>query len=323
MSVMKRYFVGCIAAVGLWSTCEAGSYPTKPVTLIVPFAAGGPTDSAARILAEGLQRHSKQQFIIENIGGAGSTLGATKAAQSQPDGYTLLFATSSAMVIAPHVYKNLRYDPSRSFVPIGRVTQTPLVLVSNSATGVGTLKELISIAKTRDSKLNYATPGNGTLQHVTIESLMGVTGMDAIHVPYRGGAPALMSLLQNDVQFLLESPSAVIQMVGTGQLRALAITGTDRIAELPDIPTLRELNIDGVDAYAWFGLFAPYGVSHDVLRALREMLDRVMLDRLVTDSMGKAGATVAPLGGEEFSKVMSEESHRFRDLIEKKLIKIE
>ena len=242
------------------ATLRAEDYPAKPVTLIVPFTPGGPADSAGRIIARALEHQSGRPFIVENIGGAGSTIGVTRAANATPDGYSLLLASSSALVMAPHLYTNLRYNPFTSLLPIGQITEAPFIVLVNSASKFRSYADLLDYGKANPGKMNFATPGLGTVQHVTIELMMDVGRFSATHVPFKGAAPTVTALLGGEVDFIVETPNSADALVAAGRLRPLAITGTRRLPQMPDTPTFQELGQKDVEMRSWFALIAPKGV---------------------------------------------------------------
>jgi len=272
MSTLRKIFMALAITPLLAGNAIASEYPTRPVHLVVPFAAGGPTDAIARIMASSFETQSGQPFVVENRSGAGSTIGTARVAGSTADGYTLLWGSSSAMVIAPHLYNNLQYDPFQSFEHIGMVAETPYVLLVNAESPYKTYKEMVEAAQQSKNTLTYGTPGAGTSQHLTIELMSGESEFDALHIPFRGGAPAMMALIGKEVDFVIDVPSAAIPQIEGGKVRPLAVTSPQRVAQLPDVPTLREEGLSQFQSQAWFAMFAPKDTPQEALDKLRNML---------------------------------------------------
>ncbi len=310
-------------AIGAGASAVAAEYPERPVTVVVPFSAGGPTDAIARVLASTIEPEAGQPFVVENRSGAGSTLGTASVAESDPDGYTLLLGSSSGMVIAPHLYSDLRYDPLTSFEPLGMVASTPYVLMVNADSPFQNFEELVDYARENPGELNYATPGAGTSLHLTLELMAGESGISAVHIPFRGGAPAMNALLAGDVDYLIDVPSAALPRVEAGSTRALAVTSPERIDAMPDVPTLHELGLEGFDTSAWFALFAPTGTPEPTLVTLRELLAQAQQDPKVKDILAKTGFQEAPVGADHLAETVAAEYARWGAVIDEKGIEIE
>lgn len=322
MTILKKYFISTSATLLLGSSAIAASpYPERPVTLVVPFTAGGPTDSIARIIAKSFEEQSGQTFVVENRSGAGSTIGTDHVANSTADGYKLLWGSSSAMVIAPHLYSTLRYDPFKSFEPIGMVASTPYVLLVNADSPYKTYSDLVSAAKQKE--LNYASPGAGTSLHLTIELMEKESGFNALHIPFRGGAPAMTALLGKDVDFLVDVPNAVIPHIQSGKARALAVTSPERIAKLPDVPTLREEGLKDFQSYAWFAVFAPKNTATDVVEKLNNMVSNALKDEKVKETLLKTGFNASDSSSKNLSDTIASEYKLWGDVISEKGIKLE
>lgn len=250
------------------------TFPSKPVTLVVPFPAGGALDVVARVLAEEMRKHLGQPVVVENRAGAGGTLGSGVVARAAPDGHTILLGSVATHAIAPGLYRSLSYDALKDFVPITQVTSSPLLVTSSAKLNVSTLPELIAAVRAQPGKLNFGSTGNGTAVHLAGEVLKSVAGLDAVHVPYKGGPDAMNALITGDTAFMVVNLELALPQVRGGKARALAVTGSRRIAALPDVPTLREAGIAGTEVTTWFGLFAPAGTP-------RAAVDRLQRDAAI------------------------------------------
>lgn len=245
------------------------AFPSKPVTMVVPFPAGGALDVVARALADEMRKHLGQPVVVENRVGAGGTVGSGAVARAAPDGHTILFGSVATHAIAPGVYRTVPYDALKDFVPITQVTSSPLLVTASPKLNVSTLAELVAAAKAQPGKLNYGSTGNGTAVHLAAEVLKASTGMDVLHVPYKGGPDAVQALITGDTAFMVANLELALPQVRGGKLRALAVTGSRRIAALPDVPTLREAGVAGTEVTTWFGLFAPAGTPKAVVDRLQ------------------------------------------------------
>jgi len=247
------------------SAAAAQSWPARPVTVIVPFPAGGSTDVLARAVAQELSDRLGAQFVVDNRGGAGGNVGAAAVAKAAPDGYTVLFGTPGPLALNKLMYKSLPFDSKRDFVPIGLIAKSPLIIVANPSTPAKSLKELISYAKANPGKLNVGHAGNGTLGHIASELVQKELGISMTNVPYRGTAPLTTDLLGGQVDVGMDFMSTYVPLVRDGKLRALAVTSTTRASELPDVITVQEAGVKGFEATAWYALVAPTGTPAPVI----------------------------------------------------------
>jgi tripartite-type tricarboxylate transporter receptor subunit TctC len=246
----------------------AQAYPTKQVQIIVPWPPGGPTDTAARPLAKGLQDELGKPFVIDNRSGAGGNIGTELVTKAAPDGYTLLATSSAPIVINPSIYKKMPFDPQKDLAPITNLLRVPLVLVVNPAVPAKNLQELIAYIKSKKGDIQYASSGNGTPQHLTTELFKTTTKLEMIHVPYKGSAPAITDLLGGHVPLMFDSTVAIVPHIKAGKVRAIAVTGAKRSPELPDVPTFAEAGMPGFESYAWYGFFAPAKTPPEVIAKL-------------------------------------------------------
>ncbi len=266
----------------------AADYPSRPIKLIVPYAAGGPSDVQARIVGEYLGRDLKQTIVIENRAGAQGAIGAEMAARSEPDGYTLLFSAASVFVLNPLLYKKLSYDAAKDFRMLAVVTDQPAILEINPSVPARTVAELVAYAKQNPGKLNFGSAGTGGAAHLAGEMFRQMAGIDMVHIPYKGMAPALQDLLSGNIQVLFDSLGTALPPIKAGLLRPLAVGSAKRIDQLPDLPTIAESYPDYATS-TWYGIAAPSNLPDDVLQKLKASLDRALSDDAFRASLDKIG----------------------------------
>jgi tripartite-type tricarboxylate transporter receptor subunit TctC len=260
------------ALAALPATASAQSWPSRHVTIVVAFPAGGPTDVLARALASDLADKLGQQFVVENRSGAGGNVGAASVAKAAGDGYSLLFATTS-VVNNRFMYRNITFDADRDFVPVVLISKTPIVLVASHATGLKSLAALIARAKADPGKLNIGTPGHGTAAHITAESLQRLAGFKLTHVPYRGSAPMIADLLGDQINIVSDLLPTQIPQLKAGKYAGIATAGAARSAALPDLPTVAESGFPGFEATSWNALLAPAGTPPEVIGKLNTLVN--------------------------------------------------
>jgi tripartite-type tricarboxylate transporter receptor subunit TctC len=261
----------CIAviALGIGTTvAHAQAWPQKPVTIVVPWPAGGPSDIAARPVAKGLQEALGQPFVIDNRGGAGGNIGSALVAKGPADGYTILVTSSAPIVINPSVYKQMPFNPATDLTPVTNLLRVPLVLVAHPSVPAKNLKELMAHVKSQQGKFQYASSGNGTPQHLTGELFKTVGKLDMVHVPYKGSAPAINDVIGGHAPIMFDSTIAILPFIKSGKVKPIAITSAKRSPELPDVPTFAEAGLPGVESYAWYGMFVPVKTPKDIVDRL-------------------------------------------------------
>ena len=300
----------------------AAPYPNRPVKLIVPFAPGGFTDVTARILGLKLSAALGQNFIIENKAGAGSTIGTDFVAKSAPDGYTLVMV-SSTHVISPWLYKNMPYDPIKSFTPIGKLVDSAYVLLVNPKVPVNTVQEFIKLAKAAPDTIHYASSGNGSAQHLMGGLFVNMTGAPLKHVPYRGSSGATTDLVSGVVQSSFAGVPNALSQVPQGRLKALAVTTAKRIPQLPDVPTLQEAGVAGYDASVWLALLAPAGTPRDIVLKLNAEIAKLMAAPDTAKALSDAGVEVAPSSPEAMAAYMAQELERWGKVVKDTGVKLE
>ena len=286
------------------------AYPTQPIRLIVSFAAGGPTDVFARLVASKLEKELGQPIIVENKPGGGSNIGSEFVAKAKPDGYTLLVGTV-ANATNMGIYKNLGYDTVRDFAPITQIMSSPSVLVVNNNIPVKTLDELVAYIKERPGKLNYASSGAGGMQHHAAEMLKLRADIDMLHIPYKGAAPALTDVIGGTVNMGFKTASGVMPAIQSGKVRAIAVAGNSRLAQLPDIPTMAEAGMPGIEADSWNGLFAPAGTPPAIINRLAEATIKVLQTQEIKERFAAISATPVGSSPEEFSKYVRDEVQKW------------
>ena len=298
------------------------AYPERPVTMVVPFAAGGAIDIVARALGEPLGRALGQTIVIENRAGAGGNIGVASAARAQPDGYTILMGSSS-FAINPSLYPRVAYDPFKDFVPVADLGSYPCVIVTRNNLGVNTLGDLVARTKANPGKLNFATPGTGTVPHLAAELFKLRAGIDMVHIPYPGGGQAVQSLISGTVEVAsLAAPQAVPQ-VQAGRITALALTGRERAPELPDLPTLVEAGFAGAVAETWQGLFMPAGTPAAIVERISHETTIVLQQPAVIERFRQVGLIVTGKGPDELRARLAEEVPRWKEVIKQAGIKAE
>jgi tripartite-type tricarboxylate transporter receptor subunit TctC len=302
------FFSACIATQA--SSQSAAEYPSKPIRLIVSFAAGGPTDVFARLIASKLEKELGQPIIVENKPGGGSNIGSEFVAKAKPDGYTLLVGTV-ANTTNMGIYKNLGYDTVRDFAPITQIMSSPSVLVVNTDIPVRTLNELIAYVKARPGKLNYASSGAGGMQHHAGEMLKLRAGIDVLHIPYKGAAPALTDVIGGTVSMGFKTASGVLPAIQSGKVRAIAVAGSHRLAQLPDVPTMAEAGMPGIEADSWNGLFAPAGTPPAIINKLADATIAILKTQEIKDRFAAISATPVGNTPAEFSKYVKDEVNKW------------
>lgn len=273
---LREFFIAlCSLCAVLASPAFAQTYPVKPVRMIIPFSAGGAADVPGRIVTQKLGEALKQQMIVENRPGAGSTIGADAAAKAAADGYTL-FMISNTHFVSAALHKKLAYDSLNDFTPVTQITSAPNVLVVHPSMPVKSVKDLIALAKARPGQIDYASSGNGSTQHLTGALFSSMAGIHMTHIPYRGSGPVTADLLGGQVQVAFPGIAGMLPHIRSGKLRALGVTGNKRSPELPDVPTVAEAGVKGYEMVAWFGVSGPKGLTREVQMRLHGDLLRVL-----------------------------------------------
>jgi len=304
----------CVALVlaGILSA-RAGDYPTRPVRWIVPYTPGGATDVTARLIGQRLADRLGQPFFIENRPGAGANIGTEAVISSPPDGYTLLF-TSTANAINATLYRKLPFNFLQDIAPVAGIERIPLVMEVNPLVPAKTVAEFIAYAKNNPGKISYASSGTGTSLHLTGELFKAMTGVDIIHVPYRGSAPALADLISGQVQLMFDNISSSVEHIRAGKVRALAVTSLDRSEQLPDIPTVND-TVPGFDSSSVYGVGVPKGTPAAIIEELNREINDAIADPLIKARLRELGVVPIPGGPQEFGRLMTAETEKWAKVV--------
>ncbi|OZI40035.1 twin-arginine translocation pathway signal [Bordetella genomosp. 5] len=315
---MNRSMRLCAAvALTAFTSLAHAAWPEKPVKIVVPYPPGGNVDVAARLIAPGLQAALGQPFIVENKPGAGGMIAGEQVARSDPDGYTLFMAANGPLLFSPLIFKREAYKWDRDFAPISSISYTPLVLQVKPALPAKTLGELIELAKKEPGKLNMASPGAGTTNHLVSELLQSLTGARWTTAQYKGNAPATTDLLGGQVDFNFDQISVALPYVKEGRLRALAVTTAKRVPSMPDVPTFAEAGVQGMEAATFTGLLAPKGTSPEILAQLSAALTKILAEPGIVQRFADLGAEARGSTPEEFTRYLAAEDARWTPIIQR------
>ncbi|RGE46580.1 tripartite tricarboxylate transporter substrate binding protein [Comamonas testosteroni] len=312
--IVRTCMASLLAGAGLLMSVGAqasDAFPTKPIRIVVGFPAGGPLDQHARLLTDKLQGVLGQPLVVDYKPGAGGSVGAQDVMRSPADGYTLMLANTGVMVINPALYSKLPYNTLKDFTPIARTAMQPLALLVNNKVAAKTLPEFISYAKANPGRVNFGSAGNGGISHLVPEMLKSAAGIDLVHIPYKGSAPAFTDLIGGQVQFMAESIPQAAAYHKQGKVRALAVTSKERNPALPEVPTAIESGLKGFEVVGFYGFLAPAGTPKDVVAKLSGAFQQVMNMPDVKSRMVEQGADPAFLGSEAFGKFLAAETPRW------------
>ncbi|AVS78805.1 LacI family transcriptional regulator [Paracidovorax avenae] len=308
-STFRRGLIAAAAACALLpGLAAAQAFPSKPITIIVPFAAGGTTDILARIIAQGMGAELGQSVVVDNRAGAGGNIGGQVAARAPADGYTLFMGTVGTHAINAALYRKMPFDPVKDFAPLTRVANVPNLLVANPAQPFKTVQELIAYAKANPGKINFGSSGSGSSIHLSGELFKSMAKVDMQHVPYKGSAPAVTDLLGNQIAIMFDNMPSAIQHVRSGKLRAIAVTTAKRSPELPDVPTIAESGVPGYEATSWFGMFAPAATPAPVVAQLNATIVKVLAQPDIRKKLAEQGAEAAGETPAQFADFIQKES---------------
>jgi tripartite-type tricarboxylate transporter receptor subunit TctC len=320
---MKRLLFSFAAAFACGTALAQGAFPTHAVTMIVPFPPGGGTDTGARIVAQKLGAKWGQTVIVENKGGAAGSIGADMVAKAKPDGYTILMGNIGTQAINPSLYKKLPYDPATAFAPISLVAELPLAMMVNPAVPATSAKEFVALAKSQPGKLSYSSSGAGGAPHLAAEMFKEATGTFILHVPYRGGGPAISDLLAGHVQVSFMTVLEASGHVKAGKLRALAVTSSKRVGALPDVPTLAETVVPGFNSISWIGLLAPAATPKDVVEKISADVREVLAADDVKAKLLELGAIPSGTTPAQFQQLIGADTRRYAQVIQDKKITVD
>jgi tripartite-type tricarboxylate transporter receptor subunit TctC len=292
----------------------AGNYPDRPVRFINGFAAGGPVDTVARIMADALSEHLGQQFLVENRPGSGGNIATGVAINATPDGYTLLFSGANNAISAS-LYKHLNFDFTRDTVPVAMFTQVPNMMVVSKAMPVKTVREFIDYCKANPGKISFSSSGNGTTVHMSAELFKAMTKCDMVHVPYRGSALAIPDLISNKVQVMFDNLPTALQQVRGDNLRGLGVTSAQRWPSVPDVPAIAE-TVPGYESSVFYGMSAPKGTPPEIVAVLNKAVNEVLKDPKLIARFADIGGVPKPMTPEEYGKLIASETEKWRKVVE-------
>lgn len=318
----KRTFLNTLVSAllfgGLIGSAQAATdYPSRPVTIIVPFAAGGASDLLARQLGKQLSMKLGQPFVIENRAGAGGTVGARLASRATPDGYTLVMGTNASHAIAATTHRNLSYDPLKDFDAISLVANVPQVMVVHPSVPVSNIPELIEYAKSNQGQLNFSSAGIGTPGHLGMELFKMLTRVEMEHVPFQGGNPALIAVTGGQVQVLADNVSSALPQVKAGKVRPIGVTSAHRSTALPDIPTIAEQGVTGFESGSWFALFAPAGTPPEIISKLNAEVGLALKDPVSHETLSAQGAEPAPGTPDELRELIRDDIKKWGGVVQR------
>jgi len=303
---------------------SAQSYPTKPVRLVVGFAPGGAADFVARAFQDPLGKALGQPIVVENRPGAGSSIAAEHVAKAAPDGYTMLIASPSSILVNPLISPKAGFQPLKDLVPVSKVSSSPLILAVNPGVGVGSVKELIAHARKNPGKLNYATSGNGSAPHMAAVLFLRLAQVDMVHVPFKGGAPAVQSVLAGDTQLAFATPPSVLPLVQAGRLRALAITSSASTPLIPGVPGMGEAGLPDYEIGFWYGFFVPAGTAPEVVKRLFDATAQVLKLPETARVLAREGTeTASSASPEDFGRFLAEDAKLWARLVKESGAKAE
>ncbi|RAI38309.1 Bug family tripartite tricarboxylate transporter substrate binding protein [Rhodoplanes roseus] len=307
--------VATLVTAGADQRARAEDFPSRPIRLVVPAAAGGPTYLTARLLADKMERPLGQPVVVEAKGGGGGNVGAETVAKSAPDGYTILMATIGTHAINRTLYRKLTYDSQKDFVPVSQVVQYPLLLVANPKLPAQSVAELITYARAHPGKVLRASGGIGTSMHLSGELFVHQAGLDMPHVPYKGSAPALTDMVGNHVQVMFDALMTALPLVQAGQLKALAVTGTQRSPVIPDVPTVAEAGLPGYSATGWIGIVAPAGTPDAIVRRLNAAVVEALADPELRQKLIEQAAEPIGSSPDEFARFIALETDKWAQAV--------
>ncbi|MBL6613815.1 MAG: tripartite tricarboxylate transporter substrate binding protein [Reyranella sp.] len=319
----RRRVAGLLGASLLPRPARADDFPDKPITLVVPFAAGGAIDVLARLASQQAGAALGEPFVIDNRGGAAGLIGAASVAKAAPDGYTLLMASAAQVTIPPWINRSLAFDPPKDLVPVAHLADTPMVLIVSANSELRSVEDFIAKARANRGGMNYASTGVGTISNLVMESLKLAADIDVVHVPYRGAAPALNDLQGGQVQSMFTSTASAAPLVAAGKLRPLAVTTANRSPLMPDVPTMAEAGWPAAEVVVWAGVMAPAGTPRTIVRQLERAFIASVQAPDVRERMIKLGADPVGIGAKAFAEVLEKDLALWQRVAQASGVKVE
>ena len=313
---MLRKFFSFMALALALCAAQAQPYPAKPVRLIVPFPPGGGTDILSRLVANKLTEASKWTVVPDNRAGAGGTIGIAEAVRAAPTGYDMVMGQKDNMVVAPWLYKNLSYDPTKDLVAVAHVAYTPVVIVTSAASRFKSLAEVVTAARAAPDSITYGSPGNGTTIHLAGEIFKNAAHINIRHVPYKGSNPALMDVLAGNVDLMVSSLPSAMAQIKSGKLRPLAVTSARRSTSLPDVPTVAELGYKDFDVSTWYGLFMPAGTPKEIVATVNAEVNKLLTTPDMKAAIHAQGAEVQNMTPEQFSTLLKADYQKWKSIVQ-------
>jgi tripartite-type tricarboxylate transporter receptor subunit TctC len=315
----KLIFTGAICLFSLQSWAQSAAaiaYPMRPVRMVVPFTPGGSTDILARAISQELAKAWNQSFVVDNVPGAGGSIGAERVAKAAPDGHTLMMGHIGTLAVNPSLYPKLPYDPVKDFAPVAWVARVPNVLVVHPSVPAKNLRELVAYLKANPGRANYGSGGNGSAANLATEYFKIQTGTSIVHIPYRGTAPAVNDLLAGQIQVMFTGAPALLTHIKSGALRALAVSSPKRLDALPDLPTVNEaLNLKNFEADQWYGVVAPAGTPREIVMKLNEQINATLRGDALKARLASEGAIATPATPEAYGQLITSEIARWRPVM--------
>lgn len=304
--------MACACGLPASAPAQDARYPEKPIRFLVPFPPGGATDIVSRLVGQRLAERLGQQVVVENRAGGSGIIATEAVARSPGDGYTLLLGNTGILAINPHLYAKLPYDPVRDFAPVTMTTKVTNVLVVHPSLPVRSVKELVMLAKRSQRKLNYGTPGSGSLSHLAMEMFKLTAGVDFVHIPYKGGGPAMIDLVGGHVELMIATMPSALSFITAGKLRPLAVCDARRSASMPKVPTVAESGYPGYEAFSWHGILVPAGTPAGIVSRLNKEIVGILATQDVKDALFKSGGfDVVGSTAEEFASIIKSELARY------------
>ncbi|MDP1672273.1 MAG: tripartite tricarboxylate transporter substrate binding protein [Burkholderiales bacterium] len=311
MSTLSRLAALAVLALPLL----ASAYPTKPVRMIIPFPPGGASDYVGRAMSQAVSEIWGQNVVVDNRGGAGATIGTGLVAKSTPDGYTLLMGVNAGVVIAPSIYPDLPYDPRKDLAALASFALSPQLLVVTNGLPVKSVQDLVALAKSRPEQLSYASSGNGGLPHLGAAMFNMMTGIKAVHVPYKGSGPALPDLIAGRTQYMIDIIVSALPMVQSGKLRMLAVTTAKRYPTLPEVPTVAESGLPGYEAAQWYGFFSPAGIPAGVAKKIETDVAKLLDNKTLRANLSQRGAEMVYGNSAQFTAVVKRDIEKWAKVV--------
>jgi len=321
--MQRRHLIVLTAASLATGAAFAQAYPSKPIRLIVPFAAGGTTDIIARVMSEPLAKALGQPVVVDNKGGAGGIIGATEAARAAPDGYTLSVATVSTTAANPAINKKISYDPITDFVPITNIAATPNIIAVNPSFPAKNYKDFVALLKAQPGKFSYASSGTGGIAHLQMELYKSLTGLFITHIPYRGSGPALNDVVAGQVPIIMDNVPSSMPFLKSGKLVPIAVMAPQRMKELPDTPTFKELGLEPVNRLAYYGLLAPKGTPKEIVDKVYAAAKKSLEDPAVRKRIEDTGAIIVANTPDQFAQQIKDEFAVYKQVVAKQKLTLD